>query len=273
MVSVGGDIRSIQWGGITVQLKPILVAVAATLFVACAGAEDAPANRIVRVFQADVEPNSQAAYEAVIKRFAAAHKQLGTKFYFQASTEEFGSPTTYTFARFFPNFAAMDEPPRNVLVEAFGQAEADKILATIAGKVRSQSNAFWVERLDLSTASPDPSSAPPLLVNWLFVTVKPYKNADYEQYLMKVKEATQKVAPTAGYTAYSPGANAGNVYAFAVPAASWAALDAQQPSVPERLTQAFGAAEAKRLLDMRATLVAAQSDVTARPRPDLSNMP
>lgn len=255
------------------KFKPILAAVAATLFVACAGAEDAqPPMRVVRVFQADVEPNTQAAYEAVVKRFVAAHKQLDTKFHFTVSTEEFGSPTTYTFARFFPSFAAMDEPQRNVLVEAFGQQEADKILAPIAGKVRSQSSAFWVERLDLSPASSS-EATPPQFIGWLAVTVKPYKNAEYEQYLMKVKEATEKVAPNAAYTVYSPGSNAGNVYGFANPLANWAAMDTQNPTVPERLTQAFGAAEAKRILDARAGLIESQRNWTSRSRPDLSNMP
>ena len=240
------------------------------LFTCSVAAQDGP--QYVRVFQAYVEPNSQQAYEAVVKKFMDAHKALDTKRYLFVTTEEMGNPTLYTFARVFPSFAAMNEEPLDALVQHLGQEAADEAFASIAGKVRKQRTMMYVQRPDLSPAGAGPTPGnPPALVNWLQVKIKPYGNAAYEAYLLKVKEATEKVTPEFPFSVFAPGPGADNTYGFANPIASWESMDeGGGASVPERLVQAFGQEEAAKLLTQRALVVESQSTSMVRPRPDLS---
>ena len=250
------------------KTKLLLTFLATLLLSLSVSAQDAP--QYVRVFEADVQPNSQQAYEAALVRFAEAHRKLDTKRYYFVSTQEIGSPTTYTFGRVYQNLSEMNEPSLNVMVEAFGEEEAAKIVAPLDGRVVSQRSMMYVFRPDLS---PDPGddAAQPVLINWLTVKIKPYGNAVYEAYLAKVAEATEKVAPEFPFATYSPAAGADNTYGFANPILSWEALD-EGPGmpVPQRLVEAFGAREAQRLLEERATVVESQSTVWVKPRPDLS---
>lgn len=245
----------------------------AALFALSAAAQDAP--QFLRVFQADIEPNTQQAYEAVLKRFAEASKTLDTKRFYFVATEEIGNPTRYTFARTFGSFAAMDEAPRNPLVEALGAEEAAKVTAPVAGKVLAQRTLMYAVRMDLSPkgAGPTPDN-PPALINWLQVKIKPYGNAAYEEYLKKVAEATEKTTPQFPYTVYAPGPGADNTYGFANPIATWASMDeGGDMSVPERLAAAFGDRQARQLLEQRSAVVDSQSTIMVRPRPDLSYQP
>lgn len=236
-------------------------------------AEEADAPMYVRLFTAELQPNAQNQYEALLKKFTAAHKQLDTKRHYFVSTQVIGSPTTYTFASFFRSFADMDMPPRNVMVEAYGAEEAAEMLAPIEGKVWSQATGMWTRRLDLSPNQPE-SAAPPAMINWLTVTIKPYGNGPYEEYLQKVAEATNQITPDAPYVVWAPGPGANNTYGFANPVASWAAMDESAVvPVPVRLERAFGKREAERLLKQRTEVVESQSIYMSRGRPDLSYTP
>lgn len=253
------------------KTRLLVTTVAAMLVALSASAQDAP--QFVRVFEAQLQPNTQQTYEAVLRRFAEAHKKLDTKRYYFVSTNEIGSPTTYTFGRVFSSMSAMNEPPRNVIVEAFGEEEAAQIVASLDGRVISQRSMLYTIRPDLSPAPPD-DPTPPALINWLQVKIKPYGNAAYEAYLAKVAEATEKVAPQFPYTVFAPGAGADNTYGFANPIATWEALDeGAGPTVPQRLVEAFGERQAQALLEGRAAVVESQSVVWVRPRPDLSYQP
>jgi len=236
-------------------------------------AEDAPAPMYARVFTAELQPNSQRAYEEVLKKFAAAHEKLDTKQYFGVSTQVVGSPTTYTFVSIFRSFADMDQAPTNVMVDAYGAEQAAAMVAPLDGKVWSQETGIWMRRLDLSPAQPE-NPEPPAMTNWLLVTIKPYGNAAYEAYLKKVAEATNTTNPDASFVVWAPGPGGDNTYAFANPVASWAAMDEGGfLSVPQRLEQAFGKREADRLLSARAALVESQATYLSRSRPELSYLP
>ena len=252
-------------------MKKTLTLICASLLAAAAVAQESP--QLIRVFEAQVQPNSQRAYEALLAKFAAAHRQLDTQRYYFVSSHEVGSPTTYAFAAVFDTWAAMDREPSNVMFEAYGEEEAMEMLATIDGRVTSQRSMVLLRRLDLSPAGAGEQSNP-ALVNWLTVKIKPYGNATYEAYLRKVAEATEKVASQFPFITYAPGPGADNTYGFANPIASWAAMD-EGPgmTVPERLEAAFGAREAQRLLEQRASVVDSQMSVLVRPRPDLSYQP
>jgi len=226
-----------------------------------------------RLFTAEVEPNSQRAYEEVLKKFAAAHKQLDTERYYGVSTQVVGSPTTYTFVSIFRSFADMDLAPMNVMVDAYGAEEAGGMGASIEGKVLSQETGIWTRRLDLSPTQPDDAETP-AMTNWLLVTVKPYGNGDYEAYLKKVSEAWDQTDAGAPFVVWAPGPGGNNTYAFANPIASWASMDEGTfVSVPQRLQQAFGADEAQRLLKQRAAVVESQTIYLSRSRPELSYLP
>ena len=236
-------------------------------------ADDHDAPMYVRLFTAELQPNTQRQYEAVLKKFVAAHKQLDTKRHYFVSTQVIGSPTTYTFASFFRSFAAMDRPPRDVMVEAYSEEEVAEMRASMEGKVLSQATGMWTRRLDLSPTQPE-NAQPPGMINWLTVTIKPYGNGPYEEYLKKVAEATNQITPDAPFVVWSPGPGANNTYGFANPIASWAAMDETTVvPVPVRLERAFGKREADRLLKQRAEVVESQNMYMSRGRPDLSYIP
>jgi len=235
-------------------------------------AEEMPAPLYARLFTAELQPNSQRAYEEALKKFAAAHKQLDTKRYYGVSTQVVGSPTTYTFVSIFNSFGEMDQAPRNVMLEAYGE-EAGAIFAAIDGRVLSQETGIWMRRLDLSPTQPE-NAEQPAMVNWLLVTVKPYGNGAYEAYLKKVSEAWDQTDAGAPFVVWAPGPGGDNVYAFANPVASWASMDEGQfVPVPVRLEQAFGKREADRLLKQRTEVVDSQTTYLSTSRPELSYLP
>ncbi|MDH3641660.1 MAG: hypothetical protein OES38_06170 [Gammaproteobacteria bacterium] len=213
--------------------------------------------------------NAQNRFEAVVKKAVEAHTQLDTKRYWTAFQQQMGNPRHYTLTRIFPNIGAMDEEPRNALVEAFGEEEVAKLFTGDA-VVESTERGLWFERRDLSTA---PSNAAGELSIWLQVGVKPGEEERFEAYLAKVAEATRQVVPEVSYTTFAPVFGSPDIYVFAVPT-SFAQLDAG-PGIPvsQRLREAFGEREAKKLEAERAASVASSATLLIRTRTDMSYLP
>jgi len=213
--------------------------------------------------------NAQNRFETVVKKAAEAHTQLDTQRYWTAYQQQMGNPRQYTLARIFPSISATDEPPRNALVEAFGQEEVAKLFGGDA-VVQSTERGLWFERRDLSTA---PSTGTGPLSIWLQVGVKPGEEERFEAYLTKVAEATRQVAPDTSYTTFAPVFGSPDIYVFVVPT-SFAQLDAG-PTAPvsQRLREAFGEREAKKLEAERAASVATSATLLIRTRADMSYLP
>jgi hypothetical protein len=127
-----------------------------------------------------------------------------------------------------------------------------------------------VQRPDLAVM---PDSPVGQRVIWLQATVRAGENERFEAYVAKVAEATREVAPEVRYATFAPVFGSHNTYVFSVPT-SYAQLDeAPVMSVSERLREAFGEREARRLESERAATVESLVQLLVRPRPDLAYQP
>ena len=233
-------------------------------------APQAPTFVVAMNYTLTGNPGAQNRFENVISKAVEAHQQLDTKRYWTAFHHQMGNPRQYTLARTFNSMKAMDEEPLNALMEAFGQEEVAKLVGD-AAVVGSVERGMWVERPDLSTAPGNGGGSE--LAIWLQVAVNPGEDERFESYLEKVAEATRQVSPDVGYTAYSPVFGLPNIYVFVVPT-SYARLDAG-PAMPvsERLREAFGEREARRLEAERGASAAASDTLLVKVRPDMSYQP
>lgn len=249
------------------KLVFLVLAILSTLSVQAA--DSGP--QYVQIGAIEVHPGAQPVYNAFIKKYIAASKKINSKTYFYTSTYDFGNPAMYTFALPHASFASMEPDFRNVLVEAFGKVEADKILKTIEGKVKSVNWAVWVQRKDLSPDQPDTSQSTVYLQG--FASIKPRRAAQYEGFLKKLVEATNAVAPDEDYMMYSPSFGAPNTYVVGVSINGYADLDQPSENLLARLEKHFGKREAGKIWDRGAEVTEDLGWYIVRNRPDLSYTP
>ena len=251
-------------------VKSILATLSVISFILSANAaEDGPTY--LTVLQVRVNPGMQPQYEQAVHRFKEANDKLKTDFYWSSSTGQFGPAGLYTFARFHTSLATVQANPRNIIAEAFGDEAAREQIATIAATTAESRNGLWLQRPDLSVMPPQDMNA--VNLSFLQVTIKPFGNAAYEEYLAKVVEANRATYPEGYYITFAPGWGAENVYAFVSPLPNLGELGPPPVSIPERLVKHFGKREANRLLEVRDSLVVAQQTGLSNTRSDLSRMP
>ena len=244
----------------------ILLLTAAIMAAGLGWSQDSP--RVVSALSVDVRPGTVGLYEGFVKRLIDAHGKVGSEDRWTAYSMEFGPANRYLFVSTQPDWSGFDTEPANVLVEAYGAAEAERLAATLFEVVSRVSRGAWLERLDLSLVPAEDGPAPGL-IGLVRASVKPYGNGPYEQYLRMVLQATREAAPAATFTVYSPSFGAQNTYLFVSELARYADLVQTLP-VPERLIKAFGQNRADRLLAQRDELVSEQEVVMMRVRKELS---
>jgi len=109
-------------------------------------------------------------------------------------------------------------------------------------------------------------AAGPMGFNVLTIEVKPGTQAVFEQFVVKYKEAADKIGTIPSFFASSPGVGDNTIYTFVTPFNSFADLSSQQ----QVLQKVYEPEEVAKLLSMFSDSVVASSSATYHPRSDLS---
>ena len=162
-----------------------------------------------------------------------------------------------------------DQQPRNVLAEAFGEEEAAATGAAFDEAIANTRVENFIPRADLSRTT---ELEPFEIVLVIRVEVALGRTQAYEEFMHKLVEATDKVAPDQHWFGYAPGLGAGTTYRFAIPM-NWADLDNPGMSIAERLGKHFGEKKAASMLEENAANIVEVVDSVSINRPDLSVTP
>ena len=176
----------------------------------------------------------------------------------------------YTFARPFDSYTELAEQ-RNVLIEAFGEAEAAKTFAMIGESVESLTSFIAIPRPDLSIAGPE-TDTPSEIVLSITITAKQGRTGDLEAYMGKVIEASKATAPDVYWNTFSYGLGGlANTYGVRINQ-NWADLDTPAKPIPARLNEHFGERNGERILAEGQDAMEDISYTVRRNRTDLSHM-
>jgi len=138
------------------------------------------------VLSVEVKQGAGLAFEQAAAKFKAANDKLNTRSVF-ASSPGIGQNRMYTFASPFSSFAELGEQ-RNVLMEAFGEEEAQKTFAMLQASVESVDTFIAHLRPDMSIAGPD-SDTPPEITLVVTLTARAGMTDDFEAYSARIIES------------------------------------------------------------------------------------
>lgn len=243
-----------------------LILAAALLLPWSAQAQEPPALVAIRVV--DTVPGKAAQFEAALKRYGEALNKVAPEEGFNVRSIAVGGPGSR-----YVIFRALDKPSdlkfRAVVAEAFGEEEAARVAAQFDGAVAETRAETFVPRQDLSRSM---ELGPFEIVLVIRVEVVNGRQQAFEDFIHKLVEATDKVAPDQTWFGYAPGIGAGTTYRFAIPM-NWADLDDPGLSIPERLTKHFGEEEAAAILAANVENTVEVGNAITVNRPDLSVQP
>ena len=182
-----------------------LLALALTVtaaFGATAHAEQAqPA--FVSLTQINVAPGRGLALEDYLRKVVEANDQVGSNRHWTTTQTALGDTTTYRIIRPVSSFAELAPPaqkmhssvwidvsnslfdPVNPALQAFGAAEATKMLENVAPNVTTVSSGVWAHRPDLSRPAAERDTAATLL-QMIILTTKPGATREFEEYVTKI---------------------------------------------------------------------------------------
>ncbi len=215
----------------------------------------------------EVYPGKNAVFEAALLKIIEATRQTSPDSGFATQVAAFGPGSTYYALSFYDKFS--DVKPEPLLVEAFGQEEAGRIVAMFAESVKSSRVQAFIPRPDLSR----PNELGDFEVVWtVLITVHPGMAAQYEGYLEQLVAATEKVDSDRHWFTYAPSAGSANLFRIAIPM-KWTDLDRSGMPIPERLTKAFGERKSQSIQEAGRTAVAHVETLLTIRRADLSYQP
>jgi hypothetical protein len=216
----------------------------------------------------DTVPGKAAQFEAALKRYGTALKEADPDQPFIVRTIAVGGPGNR-----YVVLQPLDKPSdlrfRPVMVDAYGAEEAAKIGAAFDGAIAETRLETFLPRRDLGRP---PELGPAEIVLVIRATVANGRAQAYEEFMHKLVEATDKVAPDVMWFGYAPGIGAGSTYRFAIPM-DWADLDDPGMSIPERLARHFGEQEAAAILAANVENTVEVTYGISVNRPDLSIQP
>jgi len=231
------------------------------------------------VITVEVKPGANAQFEEFVRKLRdAVEKNKGSERWL-ASQSMSGNPV-YTFTRPFGTWAGeFGQAASDPLIKAYGEQEAARLAGLLAASVANESTAFYVARPDLSRPRPPAAAgaaaATPVAVEYLDLNVKLGKEQQFEGYVKKLIEATNKTAPSAFWEMrqrqFGPGNAAG--YRVVLTFATWADLDTPAKPLQQRLTEQFGAAEGERLQGLATDALQGMNSRLNRVRIDLERPP
>jgi len=253
-------------------MRWIQMMVTALLFAVVPGtlvAEETGPQR-VSVITIEVKPGTQGVFETFVKKFKAAADSVENAPNWFASSPGIGSNTTYTFAQPFVSYAELFQD-RNILAEVYEPAEIEEIMAMARSSMLSSDSAVYVHRPDLSRSFPE-TDKPPVVTLFIGFQIHEGKSGQFENFLRRVVEATDKVAPDLHWESYMGAIAADLDYGVRIPMWDAADLDVQPMGVKERLVEAFGKREGERLFESGQAAIDHVQDGVSRMRPDLSHV-
>jgi hypothetical protein len=227
-------------------------------------------RQLASVLTVKVKPGGQANYTEFIQKLAEAHNKLGTDVYWYAFSGTFGEPSVLTFARLFTSWGEIAPNDRQILVEAFGPAEATRLQALVAASGEIVDRAVYVQRPDLSNLPP--ADAPATTYSLVYsIEIKAGTGPKFEEWLSKLAQATAEIGGFRPASIWSPSFGGNNRYAVFLPLQDWSELDTPVGmTLIQRVEKVFGKREAKRLAALRdEALVSVESNIR-RFLPDLS---
>ncbi len=221
------------------------------------------------VLNVEVKQGGALAFEQAARRFKAASDKLNTPTYF-ASSPGIGQDRMYTFANPFNSFTELSEQ-RNVLVEAFGEEEAQKVFAMLQESVESVESFIAIPRPDMSIYGPD-RETPPEITLVITLTAKAGMIDEFEDYSDKIIESTKAVAPDLYWNMYQFGlGGAARTYSVRINQ-DWADMDRPSKSIRERLVEHYGKRQGERIFAEGQASIESVSTAVRRIRADLSHM-
>jgi hypothetical protein len=215
----------------------------------------------------EVHPGKNAVFEAALLKIIEATRQTTPDSGFATEVAAFGPGSTYYALSFYDKFS--DVKPEPLLVDAFGQEEAARVVAMFAESVKSTRVQAFIPRADLSRLD----EVADFEVVWtVLITVNPGMVPQYERYLEQVVEATEKIDSDRHWFTYGPSAGSANTFRIAIPM-KWTDLDSSGMPIAERLTEAFGERRSQSIQESGRTAVAHVETLLTIRRPDLSYQP
>jgi hypothetical protein len=251
-----------------------LLVLALTIATAFAGALQAAEAQptFVSALQINVAFGRQAALEAYALKAIEANDQVGSDFYWTTTQTVIGDTTTYSFIRQVNSFAELEPPAQNAVVQAFGPADAAKLMDDLAPAVTAVRSGVWAHRPDLSRP-PAERDTPATLLQTIILTTKPGTQREFEEYVGKIGEASRQLDSPLYWQLYSPVVGAGTDYGVVIPRWGYAELDTPPPQLPDLLEEAFGRREATRLLKIASETILEIDTSLSTIRLDLSRQP
>ncbi len=232
-----------------------------------AGAEEAewPGFAVVRNTTVHVGRNLE--YEAFLKELAAADKAEDSATTRIIESGIIADGGLYTTISFHTDFTDLNDP--GSYARMHGSSAWDNRLAGLSGVVAHTERKLYYRRPDLGRANPELNTENVEIWYTYHVEVRYGANAQFEEWMQKLVEATDKVDPGAFWYTYAPWLNTGNVYRIT------AALTLEQMNSPvmspaQRIAAAFSQSEADRLARLNASAVVSVDMTMLRNRMDLS---
>ena len=231
------------------------------------------------VITIEVKPGANAQFEEFVHKLRdAVEKNKGPERWL--ASQSMSGNSVYTFTRPFATWAGeFGQAASDPLIKAYGDQEAARLLGLLAASAANESTAFYVGRPDLSRPRPPVAAgspaATPVAVEYLDLNVKLGKEQQFEGYVKKLIEATNKAAPNAYWEMrqrqFGPGNAAG--YRVVLTYATWADLDKPEKPLQQRLTEQFGGAEGERLQGLATDALQGVNSRLNRVRTDLERPP
>jgi hypothetical protein len=226
--------------------------------------------QLLSILTIDVKPGANAQFEEFIAKYREAAERTGSALRWLAASSETGS-SRYSFARPFGSFSALaDEGPD--LMKVYGPDEARRLMGVFQAAVSGMATAIYTARPDLSRPGPQSQTAP-VAVLFIDVTVRPNREADFEDLAKKVVEASDATAPEAHWNMFAPLFGGGSTYRVVVDVPSWNFLDKPPKPIEQRLREHFGEGEAQRLNELMTAVVDHVDQSLNRVRPELARPP
>jgi antibiotic biosynthesis monooxygenase (ABM) superfamily enzyme len=225
------------------------------------------------VLEVQVKPGANAQHEEYVKKIVeAAKKTPGSQSWLAFQLTSGGPSGVYSYVLQFDQWADRDSwiSPPDLLVKAFGAAEASKIMAAgLAASERSQTSiAEFQPDLSSRVDAPPPGVAANYLVTR--AQVIPGKAADYQLALSKIRAAEAKAAGAPRRIARRVIEGDRFLFTSATPFASGAERD-RWPQFRDFMSASYSEAEIRQILATLTSSMETSEWFAVTLRPDLSH--
>lgn len=227
----------------------------------------------VTVTSVTVKPEAVSDFEEYAKQVLEAARKSGMKSRWDGyQMLHGGSPFQYTFVTGHSSMADLENAPLApmLLRKAFGEKEGMRIMSEGRTTIESVETAVLRYHHDLSINAQAPGDAK--YIHGIALSVKPDMMDEHREWSEKIKTAAEKATGTPTVLHHSLVFGEGPNHVIVLPFNSWAEYD-KWKSVDDVLTEAYGDAEAKRLMEMRDRTRDRIMHWVVQHRPDLSYVP